>query len=254
VSTTAPEILTLVGIDDASITATALACERRDALLARSIRGTTVNSPESATRAADILRELKCFADEIEDARVQVKAPVLDPRKGSMRLARDFRGAVVSKRLHLATLSARQQSKQNRLAAAASPRVGEEATCIRRDAAKERAAAKAREEQEAQGRRRARREGAEPRKSSAPALAGKANAPRPVACPQRAGERTRGAPAQADAAAISPAWTYWRKIVDARVATRSPAPKPAARRRATICGEANVVRYEAARICRASAE
>lgn len=113
---TTTELITLTGLDGALISATDNARARRDELIALAQRGTSIVNAESANRAAAVLVELKTFSREIEAARVDAKAPVLDLTRKIDALARDLTASVEAEADRVSKLLGAYQAEQNRLA------------------------------------------------------------------------------------------------------------------------------------------
>lgn len=149
------ENLTLVGLESTAVSITRTAAERRDELLARVKAAPDVTNQETATLAADLLRELKGFSRVIEASRADVKAPVLDLAKRIDEMARTLTADVDALARVIGSNLAAWQAEQNRIAERLKREAWEREEAIRREAeAKERAAQeKVRQEAEVARRR-----------------------------------------------------------------------------------------------------
>jgi type IV secretory pathway VirB10-like protein len=121
-------------VENNSVAITETAIERRDALLARAASGCVVVNQETATIAADVLRDLKAFSRIIEGSRQDVKAPVLafakkiDDTARELTLEVDIRAKEIGQNLAL------WQQEQNRIAEELRRKAWEEEQRILREA------------------------------------------------------------------------------------------------------------------------
>lgn len=114
-STTTAELLIVTGLD-AAVTATSAARDRRDALLAKARRGTSVANSASAEKAGEVLKEIKTFTRAIEDARKEVKEPVIEVGKRIDGLARELVADLDAEATRISRLVGAWQAEQNRIA------------------------------------------------------------------------------------------------------------------------------------------
>ena len=136
--------LTIIGVENTSITVTATATERRDELLAKANAIGQIYNPETAAAAADTLKELKSFARTIDASRADVKGPVLALAKKIDETARVLTIEVEAKANEIGNSLATYQQEQNRIAEELRRKAYEETERLRREAAaKEREAAEA---------------------------------------------------------------------------------------------------------------
>jgi gas vesicle protein len=111
------EIIQLAGFNDTQLSATDAARAERDHLLALAATITSCASREEADNVADVLRSLKKFTTQIESARSEVKAPVLDLGKRIDSLAKDLVTSLEFQATRLSRTLGAWQSEQNRIAA-----------------------------------------------------------------------------------------------------------------------------------------
>jgi len=146
---TASTALVLKGLSSVELSASASAIQRRDELLARARKGTVIPNEESATRAADLLKELKAFTRSIEEMRKAVKGPVDDLAKRIQTLAASLTVDVKLEEDRIGELLANYQAEQNRIAAEARQKAWEEEERIRLEAEEKQRAEEERLRQEA---------------------------------------------------------------------------------------------------------
>ena len=116
-TTTAPaELLLVSGLDAAAISATDAARIARNLLLARAKSAPAVGNAASAENAGIILREIKAFTRQIEDARKEVKAPVLEIGAKIDGLARDLTVDLETEATRLSRSVGAWQAEENRKA------------------------------------------------------------------------------------------------------------------------------------------
>lgn len=132
-TTTTEELLTISGLD-AAVSATATARETRDALLISARRGTAVTSADSAERAGTLLRQIKGFTRSIEDARKEVKEPVIEIGKRIDTLAKELTCELETEATRLSRLVGAWQAEQNRIAEEARRKAWEEEQRIKEEA------------------------------------------------------------------------------------------------------------------------
>jgi len=131
---TVSEFLTVSGIESAAITATDDARAKRDALLVRARKGTAVVSAASAENAGILLRDLKAFTRSIEDARKEVKEPVLEIGKRIDGLARELTDDLNNEAARISRLVGAWQAEQNKIAEEARRKAWEEEQRIKDEA------------------------------------------------------------------------------------------------------------------------
>lgn len=132
--------LTLLGIDQATLSIADEAREERDRLLTRARKGKSITDGASAQRAAEVLKELKAFTRGIESARKDTKAPVLELSSRIDGLAKELTTDLEREAARIAGLVGEWQAEQNRIAEETRRKAWEEEQRIRREAeAKERA-------------------------------------------------------------------------------------------------------------------
>jgi hypothetical protein len=224
--------LVLSGLESTAITATTEARARRDELLVLARKGKAVNSPESATRAAALLTDLKGFTRMVEAGRSDVKAPVLDLGKRIDGLARELTADLEAEAGRISRLLGAYQAEENRKAEEARQRAYQEEQRIRREA----------DEKERQAKEAAEREQRE--------LAAKAERARTEGGRARAEAEARLAQERADREAQERADQERAAIVETRVAVAAATPaKPAGvATRPEVCYEVTdlTALYEAA--------
>lgn len=112
---TTEELLIVTGLD-AAVSATDAARATRDVLLAKARRGTSVANTASAESAGAILKEIKTFTRSIEDARKEIKEPVLDISKRIDGLAKELTEQLDAEATRISRLVGAWQAEQNRIA------------------------------------------------------------------------------------------------------------------------------------------
>jgi hypothetical protein len=150
-STTCEQLITATGLADVAITTTEQAREQRDALLARSAKGTVVNSAETAESAGWLLRDIKAFTKLVEDTRKIVKQPFLERSRQIDTLATELTARLDAEASRISRLLGGYQAEENRKAEEARRLAWEEEQRIKREAArKEREAQEAEEARQAE--------------------------------------------------------------------------------------------------------
>lgn len=114
-----------------TISATAAAIAKRDDLLARSHRGTSVTSAESAQRAASLLKELADFNRTIEATRKAAKAPFLDAGSMIDEVAKSLTSSTQEEYNRIGKLIGAFNAEQERLAEVARRKAWQEQEDIR---------------------------------------------------------------------------------------------------------------------------
>lgn len=132
-STATAELLVVSGMD-ASVSATDTAREVRDQLLAKARAGSVVKDAAGAGRAGELLKEIKAFTRQIEDARKEVKEPVLDLTRRIDGLAKELVGELEAEANRISRLVGAYQAEQNRLAEEARRKAWEEEQRIKEEA------------------------------------------------------------------------------------------------------------------------
>lgn len=116
-SATIPPVLSLSGLQAATIDISQEARNHRDSLLVLSKNVTVVATTEQARIAAEVLKNVKAFTRTIEDTRSQVKAPVLDLGKKVDAVAKQLTTALENEATRLSralgTFQAEQQRKED---------------------------------------------------------------------------------------------------------------------------------------------
>jgi hypothetical protein len=132
------------GLEATTLSATDEARTRRDELLARARKGTTINSTDSAARAAEVLKEVTNFTRFIEDGRKEAKAPFLEYGKKVDALALELTKDLTAEQARISRMLGTFQAEENLRAAEAMRKAYEEEQRIKEEAAaKERAAQEA---------------------------------------------------------------------------------------------------------------
>lgn len=129
------QLITLSGIDATAITATDAARSERDKLLLIATEISTVSTADQAQRAAYVLKELKGFTREIENARTDVKGPVLELGKKIDALAKELTLKVDAEAMRVSRVLGAWQAEQNRIAEEARQKAFREEQRIREEAA-----------------------------------------------------------------------------------------------------------------------
>lgn len=134
--------LTITGIELVTTGATEAARQQRDELLAIARKGKTIVNADSATRAADLLKQIKSFTRMLEVARKEAKAPVLVLAQQIDGLADELTSALEIESARVGGILATWQTEQNRIAEEARHEAWRKEQAIKREAEeKERAAA-----------------------------------------------------------------------------------------------------------------
>lgn len=155
-------LLTLAGIDDAQLTATSAARLKRDGLIADARCILTVRDTEGANLAAIALRDVKTFTRSIEEARADVKGPVLDLGKRIDALARELTAELETEATRLSRVLGAFQAEEKRKADEAREKALAEERRIWEEAkAKEEAIVAEARKKEAEEREKARKEAEE---------------------------------------------------------------------------------------------
>jgi DNA repair exonuclease SbcCD ATPase subunit len=150
-TTTEPvSLLTIAGLEVAIPSATQEAIARRDALLARARRGTSIAGLASAEAAGAILKEIDAFIKLIESTRTTVKAPVLELGKRVDAVAAEVVNGLKAEKDRIGGLIAEFQQEQARKEQDARRKAFEEQERIRKEA--EEREAKVRQEAEEKAR------------------------------------------------------------------------------------------------------
>ncbi len=138
------EIITLAGIDSAQLATTDAARLKRDGLIALARGVTGVRDPDAAKSAATALCEVKAFARFVEDARAEVKAPVLELGKRIDAIARELTIDLSTEERRLSRVIGAYQAEQKRIAdearlkaMAEEQRIWEDAQAVERAKAEE---------------------------------------------------------------------------------------------------------------------
>ena len=140
-----PTAIILRGADALSSSALPDAIAQRDRLLKLAVKGTTIESPEQAARAADFIRDLNAFASYVETGRTLAKQPVLDQGRAIDELARTLTGDVVAQKKRIEAMLGTYQQAQDRKAQNERAEAAERERKVREEAA----AAQRRADQEA---------------------------------------------------------------------------------------------------------
>ena len=127
-------VLVLSGIADATLTATDSARKERDGLLAMAARVTNVTSLAEANSAATALQSLKGFTRQIEEARVAVKAPVIELGKKIDGLAKELTLELESEAVRIGRTVGTWQAEERRKEEEAQRKAREEEARIWREA------------------------------------------------------------------------------------------------------------------------
>ena len=125
--------LILTGLKSVNIATTAEAKSIRDDLLARSRRGTRVDSAAGAERATALLKELKAFSRGIDATRREVKAPVSEIVTKIDGLAKELTAEVEAEAARISALLGAWQGEQDRMAEEKRRAAAAEADRIRQD-------------------------------------------------------------------------------------------------------------------------
>lgn len=131
---TAIELLTVSGLDDAFISASKEARAERDTLLSVASGIVAITDAESAAHAANALKEMKTFTRAIEEARSSVKAPVLEIGKQIDGLAKQLTSKIDAESTRLSRIVGAWQAEQNRIAEEARRKAWEEEQRIKEEA------------------------------------------------------------------------------------------------------------------------
>jgi hypothetical protein len=149
---TTTDTINITGLDLVRPSASELALATRDEILVRLRAGTAIPSPESAVRAAELLREAKGFCGLIESHRKAAKAPVLDIGRAIDGLALTLTSDMEVEVNRVGQLLAAFQEGERRREEDARRRAAEEQARILRE--QQEREAKARAEADAAGRAR----------------------------------------------------------------------------------------------------
>lgn len=133
-STNNKAALTIQGMGEITISATAATMAERDRLLGLVKSGKRIADGESAKRAGEILREVNTFTRGIETARKETKDPVLDLGRRIDGLARELVDELVKEANRVSGLIGEWQREQNRIAEEARRKAWEEEQRIKREA------------------------------------------------------------------------------------------------------------------------
>lgn len=129
------------GLDNTHLSSTDEARATRDALLAKARKGTTINSTDSAARAADLLKELSNFTRFIEECRANAKAPFLEYGRKVDALAKELVSDLTAESTRISRMLGTFQAEENMRAAEKMREAYEKEQQIKREAEeKERAA------------------------------------------------------------------------------------------------------------------
>lgn len=128
------EYLTITGLEGTALASTQEARAKRNELLVLARKGNAIVSQESAEKAGAILREIKGFTRMVEDARKDVKAPVIDLGKKIDGLASELTGELESEATRISRLLGAYQAEQNRLIEQARREAWEKERLIREEA------------------------------------------------------------------------------------------------------------------------
>lgn len=109
------EYLTITGLEGTALASTQEARAKRNELLVLARKGNAIVSQASAEKAGEILREIKGFTRMVEDARKDVKAPVIDLGKKIDGLASELTTELEGEATRISRLLGAYQSEQNRL-------------------------------------------------------------------------------------------------------------------------------------------
>lgn len=128
------ENLSIVGVENTSISVMPAAAARRDELLIKAARISSVQTLEQATEAGDTLKDLKNFSRVIEASRKDVKAPVLELIAKIDGTARDLSLEIDAKVEEIGAALAAWQTEQNRIAEQRRREAFEETERLRKEA------------------------------------------------------------------------------------------------------------------------
>lgn len=105
----------------------------RDSLLERARKGTCISSPDSAGRAADLLKEIAGFTRDVKAQREQANAPVLQLQRALMKTQSDLIEDLEQEAKRIGALIATFKEAERREAEEAKRRAYEEELRIRRE-------------------------------------------------------------------------------------------------------------------------
>jgi hypothetical protein len=121
------------GLELVTTTAIESAVAKRDELLALAQRGKIVVTPDSAERAALILRDITAYLNYIELGRKSAKAPVLEQGKMIDSLADSLTSALAAEKARIGGLVATFNAEQKRLAEVARQEAWEKEQAVIRE-------------------------------------------------------------------------------------------------------------------------
>jgi hypothetical protein len=128
------QLITILGTDGVSLTATEAAFEKRDTLALACGTVTTVKNAVQAEQAAALLKEIKGFTRLIEDSRKEVKEPIIALGKQIDGLAKELTEFLEQDGARISKLLGNFQMEQARLVREAQEKAYQEEQRILREA------------------------------------------------------------------------------------------------------------------------
>lgn len=135
---TTTSVLSLSGLNQATLTIPDSTFERRDALAIAAHRLTTIRTADEAQAAGDLLKEISAFSKLVEASRKIIKDPVIELGKRIDALAYEAAGELELEKQRLSRILGTWSAEQDRLRREAEQKARDEEQRIRDEAERKR--------------------------------------------------------------------------------------------------------------------